>query len=661
MKYSLFTRFSANGGYWPAQSLAGPEVSPDAIYRGVGFWVRPGGRLKPVKGAAAISATNVGSRIYPLDVCRGEIEGGLVSGKLPKESLVRYQNSALFYLSENTSQQVRINESTSTPYTLTGVTTSATAGKLKVAILSGTTFTPYDAGLDAPMSAGTVTTEAGGTKSMDGIVSIVACARRISTDTTSNPSPASVQTLVAAGSNRIRVVLPAAQSGSDGWFYAGTEWGRGNFGPWKLIRQVRSVIEGTVGIATLAMTGTGTRFTRDLRVGDVVTVNSVDYTIATITSDTAATVAAGADQTAPKTATMKEIVLDWRNGELTDLIEFNNDTPPILDGLMLFNNVPFGWKGNVLYPSKIGNPESFPRELARSTQSGADIIHALAGDARIYLLTTNGLEVVTFTQNDADPFLIRQTWSFGFSSPSQAVVAEGTLYAAIGTSSGSVGSASTTTGVKIVRTQIDDSPDLEFSAKVESDMLSWSVSGVTMGVDPANGAVLAIYQDGTDTTILPYMLQQNVWSLPQKITGQRVMSAAAVSNTCALICYNGTNFRVYAHEGGSGASIDKYVAWPFVDTPGEGLRKIIKRIKVTGDVDSLYVYKGEPSVAIPDVTSTGAATLGPVTLSGALRLESMIQTNVQNCQAYSVRLDSNDSDAEIVEVGVWGIINEIGR
>lgn len=652
MSYDLLAQLTVTGGYYPSISGAGgPDAQPDKLWRGSGFWLRPGGRLKPVKGASQVSSTNLGPRIYPLDQYRGEIEGSLVSSALPKESLVRYQSSALFFLSENTSKQIRINESTTTPFTLTGVTTSSTAGKLRVALLSGTTFTAYDAGLDAPASVGTVTVEAGGTKSMDGIVSIVACARRITTDTTSNPSPASVQTLSAGGNNRVRVVLPAVASGSDGWYYAGTEWGRGNFGPWKLIRQVRSAIEGTVGIATLAMTGTSTRFTRDLRVGDIITVNSVDYTIATITSDTAATVAAGADQTAPKSAVMKEIVLDYRNGELTDLIEFNNDTPPLLDGLMLFNNVPFGWKGNVLYPSKIGNPESFPRELARSTQSGADIIHALAGDARIYLLTTNGLEVVTFTQNDADPFLIRQVWSFGFSSPTQAVVAEGTLYAAVGTA----------TGVKIVRTRVDDSPDLEFSAAVESDMQSWAITNVVMAVDPANGAVLAIYNNGTDTTILPFMLQLGAWSLPQSITGQQIKSAATVSNTVYMIAYNSTNFRCYQHEGGNGSGIDKYVAWPYLDQPQDGYRKIIKRLKVTGDVDSAYIYKGEPSVALPDVTSTGAATAGPFSLAGAFRLEPMIQTNVQNCQAYSVRLDSNDSDAEVVEVGVYGILNRVAR
>lgn len=647
--YKPLVTLGVTGGYRPSQSYGGADVSPNVLFRGKNYWLRPFGRLVPVKGISQRSATSFGPRIFAIDQYRGVIAGALVSGKVPKSSLVRY-NNALFLVSEETSKQIYLNESSSSPFTLTGVDTSATAGKLKVALLSGTTYSDYDAGMPTPSTMGTAATEVGGTKSMDGIVSVVAVAKRISTQTLSNPSPAQVFTLSSSGNNRIRIsTMPTAASGQDAWIFGGTYWGQGNFGPWRTVREVRTTIEGTVGITTLALAGTGTRFLRDLRVGDVITVNATDYTIATITSDTTATVAAGADQTAPKTATMKEIVLDWRNGELGELIEFDNDEPPLLDGLMLFNNVPFGWKGNVLYPSKIGNPESFPRILARSTQSGADIIAALAGDARIFLLTTNGLEVVTFTQNPADPFLIRQVWSFGFSSPTQAVVAEGTLYAAVGTS----------TGVKIVRTRVDDSPDLEFSAPVESDMASWNIANVVMGLDPANGGVLAMHYDGSTTTnVLPYMLQQGVWGLPQTITGQ-VVSAATVANSCELVIKSGTDYTVNQFEGGNGSSTAAYVAWPFIEA--DGLRQIVKALKLTGKANSLYIFKGEPGVAIPDVTNTGVATVGPITLTNTLQHENVIFTNVQNCQSFSVRVDSTGATAMISEVVVTGLINKIQR
>ena len=655
--YQPLVTFSVSGGYRPSQSYGGPDAAPNTLFRGKNYWLRPYGRLVPVLGVSQRSATSIGPRIFPLDQYRGVIAGALVSSKVPKASLVRY-NQALFFLSEETSKQIYINEAISTtvpptgPFNLGSVTTSSTAGKLRVAILSGSTYTAYDAGLDAPASVGTVSLTSGGSKSMDGIVSVVAVAKRLVTQTLSNPSPADVQTMSAGVNDRLKVTLPVAASGQDAWLYAGTYWGQGNFGPWRVIREVRVSLEGTVTInntnSTLA--GTSTRFLRDLRVDDVITIGGVDYTIATITSDTAATltVTPGVNLSA-QTATMKTAVLQWRNGELGELIDFDNDIPPILDGLMLFNNVPFGWKGNILYPTKIGSAESFPRTLARGTQSGADIIHALAGDARIYLLTTNGLEVVTFTQNESDPFLIRQAWAFGFSSPNQALVAEGTLYAAVGTAS----------GVKIVRTRVDDSPDLEFSAPVESDMASWNVANVVMGLDPANGAVLAMhYSSGTGiTTVIPYMLQQGVWGLPQEITGQ-VTSAATVSNGCELIIKSGTDYTVYQYEGGNGSSTAAYVAWPFIDK--DGWRQVIKDIKATLKANTLYVFKADPGVAIPDITNTANAAVS-FTLTNTLLHETLIQTNVPNAQSFSIRVDSTGSSAVITEVVVSGLINKIRR
>lgn len=655
--YQPLTVFSVSGGYRPSQSIAGPDVSPNVLYRGANYWLRPFGRLVPSKGIVQRSATALGPRIFPLDIYRGEMAGTLISGRLPKSSLVRY-NRALFFVSEEVSKQIYINESTTTPYTLTGVTTSSTAGKLRVALLNGATYTAHDAGLLAPASVGTVAAESGGSKSMDGIVSILACAKRIATETVSNPSPVNVQTLSAAGNNRIRVTLGTAAVGQDAWLFGGTYWGQGNFGPWRLIREVRITAEGsaTYTNGSNAVTGNGTRFNRDLRNGDQITVSASTYYVKVL-SDTSlelysdATLVTASNftgTTGVQTTTVTQVVLDWRNGELTDLIEFDNDEPPILDGLMLFNNVPFGWQGNILYPSKIGNPESFPRVYARSTQTGADIVSALAGDARIFLLTTNGLEVVTFTQNPTDPFLIRQAWSFGFSSPTQAVVAEGTLFAAVGTAS----------GVKVVRTRVDDSPDLEFSSPVESDMATWDVANVVMGIDPTNGAILVMRYDGVSkTTVIPFMLQQGVWGLPIEISGQ-VTSAATVNNTCELIVKSGSDFTAYQWEGGSGESTSSYVAFPFIDK--DGLRQTIKALKFTGNANLISIFKAEPGLIIPDVTKVSDAVV-TLPLMDDMMHQNVMLTNVPNAQSFSVRVDSYGKAALVTEIVVSGIVNGIQR
>lgn len=660
--------FSVSGGYRPAQSYGGPDTSPSTLFRGKNYWIRPGGRLVPVLGSvqrtiptppAGPTPTTLGPRVFPFGQYRAVVAGSDVS-PFTRTSLVRY-NQAMLFVSEQTNQQVYINESISTtstpagPFNLTGVTTSATAGKLRVAILDGSTYTAFDAGLQAPPDiAGAVSATTGGDKSMNGIVSIVACAKRLLTQTVSNPSPASEVTLSAAADNRILLNLQHAsmtlQSGQDAWVIGATDWGRGNYGPWRECREIRAVIEGTVAISTanVNLTGTGTRFQRDLAIGDEIIIGGVTYTIATVASDTAATLSATPAVTLTgQSATMKQIILDYRNGELGDPIEFNNDPPPILDGLMLFNNVPFGWQGNVLHPSKVGNPEAYPAILSRSTQSGANILHALAGDAKIYLLTSNSLEIVTFTQNEFEPFLIRQVWSFGFSTPHQAVVAEGTLYAAVGTSQ----------GVKIVRTRVDDSPDLEFSAAVESDMASWDARYVTMGLDPANGAVLAMYWDGTKTTIIPFMLQQGVWGLPQEL-GYRVLSTATVANSCEFIVSATGSLVPYQYEGGNGSTTQAYAAWPFIDK--DGLRQVIKAVKFTGRANNLRVYVAAPGAAIPDITNTASASVS-LALNNALQHENVLFTNLPNAQSFSVRVDSSGNSAVLTEVVVTGLINRIQR
>lgn len=656
---------SVAGGYRPSQSYGGPDTSPNTLFRGKNYWIRPGGRLVPVKGSVARAVptgmtptpTTLGPRIFPFGQHRAVIAGDSLS---EYSSLVRY-NQAMFFVSRQTGKQVYINESTSTtttppgPYNLTGVTTSTMPGKLRVAILDGSTYTAFDAGLQAPPNiAGSVAAVAGGSKAMNGIITVVACAKRLLTQTVSNPSPAVQVSLTVSGDNRIQINLQhaslALQAGQDAWVFAATDWGRGYFGPWREAREVRRVAEGTVSISSNdpSLTGIGTRFQRDLAVGDEVVIDGQVYIISTITSDTAATLVSTPLVTATgQVMTMRKIILDYRNGELGSPVEFNNDPPPILDGLMLFNNVPFGWKNNTLYPSKIGNPEAYPAELARSTQSGANIIQAIAGDAKIYLLTTNSLEVVTFTQNEFEPFLIRQAWSFGFSTPYQAVIAEGTLYAAVGSAQ----------GVKIVRTRIDDSPDLEFSAAVESDMASWLPENVILGLDPANGAVLVMHYNGSKTMIIPFMLQQGVWGLPQEFD-YKVVSAASVSNSCEMVAQIGANFLPYVYEQGSGTSTEAYAAWPFLDK--DGLRQVIKAVKFTGKANTLRFYTASPGVAIPDVTNSAAASVS-LSLSNTLEHESVIYTNIPNAQSFSVRVDSSGNSAVLTEITVTGLINRIQR
>src|SRR5262245_11413389 len=116
-------------GYFPSAPSLAPEEMQGTIRRGANAWLRPGGKVEVAKGLSEVSATNVGGRLFAADVQRASIDGGLVGSRLPFAGFLRYQNAALLYVSENTNAQVYLNE-----IAPAGLTTSATAGRLRVAV-----------------------------------------------------------------------------------------------------------------------------------------------------------------------------------------------------------------------------------------------------------------------------------------------------------------------------------------------------------------------------------------------------------------------------------------------------------------------------------------------------------------------------------------------
>lgn len=649
-------------GYNPSVAVGG-NPNANTLYRSNNMWFRPGGQMKTKDGLSQISSTSISPRIFAVDDDRGQIAGDYVSTKLPKQGLLRYQLGAYFFFSEETSKQLYINETA-----ITGATTSSTARKLRVAIpAGGGTYTTYDAGLLAPtLPSGNVAEEANGGKSMAGVVSVVVAARAFGTDSTSNPSNAIVKTLTAAGNNRIRITihsLTTVGSQQDGWLLAGTEWNRGNTGPWKELRDVRTTVRGTITYTngSGSVTGASSYFTQDLRNGDRIRANSTDYYVS-ITSDTALSLYSDAALTTPTTfggstttytTTVREAVMDWRDKELGDVLDFSNSVPPLLDGIFLFNNILWGWSGNSLYASKAGNPEAWPQTLSTfaQTQSGADIIQALAGNAQIYLLTKNGLEIVTFTQREDAPFLVKKVWDFSFFQPNNAVVADGQLYALVGSEN----------GVMAIRTETDDFPDIRFGRHIESDLENWSLDNSVVTVDPTNKAVLFChYNSGADTTtVIPFMLQteseRGGWSGPITESG-RLTDGAQIGGRCVMPVKTSTNYRANYFEGGNGSSTTGYCVWPFVGH--NSLRSVIKRIQAIGRMSSVSVFVAKTATAIPDVTDIANA-VATFTQSDTYYLEGEIKTHIKDARLFAIRADFSGASRGTTRVIVRGYVNGI--
>lgn len=621
-----------SGGYYPSCSVLPPAELQNTIRAGRNTWLRPLSKLQVANGVSQISVQNVGARIFQANTQRAAIAGGLVGGtRLPYAGLTRYQNAALFYLSELTGQQVYLDESA-----VSGLTTSGVAGRLRVAIPDGGGgYNVYDSGFDPPvLPGGNVSVGSGGTKSMSGSTGVALAAWRTSTNAISAPSNIVYQTCTPSSADLFTITLPSAASGQDGWIFAGTRWGD-QTGEVRVVRYVyitpRGTFTATNGSPNL-LGDDNTRWLRDLRVGDVIDISGTSYTVSTITDDkTAALTTNFSGSTNTYTATMVDVVADWYNSELGALLDRDVIKPPSAAGILSYAGRVFLWgtdgesgntTGQAIRPLLASNPEHVGLTVI-VTEGGEDILNALAGDRGLFLMTPNTLQTVTFTNQTNAPFVVRVLHQPGFKTPTCGAIYKDRFYGFSG---------------KPLRSIADDNMDVEFGAAVFSDMQSWDDSKVVVAIDPINEAVLYCQRDsgGGTTTIIPYMAQLGRWGIPHTITGQ-VIDFTVVNGICYLILLVGANYRVYQWEGGAGVS-DAYVATQFQDAGSQSDRKVIKRFVFTGKASTLRAYVIRPGAAPPDLTSTGAAA-ATHTLSGSDVSEAMTRTHIGNARALAVRLD----------------------
>lgn len=630
--------YGVEGGYYPSTSDFPPPEFYNTMKAGQGMWVRAGNQLQVANGAAQQSATNIGARIFPYDQYRAEIAGGLVSGRLPFAGLIRFANAVMMFVSELTSQQVFINESTATPFNMTGVTTGAIAGTLRIAVPSGSAFNTFDAGFSPPiLPGGNVTTPSGGTKGMVGATGVALAAWRTATNAISAPSNIVYKTLTPGSADIFNVALTAAASGQDGFIFCGTRWGDDS-GKLKVVRYVYIVPRGTLTATNASPNISGdsnTRWLRDLRVGDVVTIDAASYTIVTITADNTATITpnfAGITG-AGKTMTITTAVADWFDSELddTDAPDPQAQKPPKAAGVFQFADRVFLWgvggasgspSGPLIYPMLDRNPEHIGL-LSIKTSQNDDLVSVVAGDQTLFLMTTNTLEIVTFT-NDESVYKVRAYDGVsGFMSAANGCVYKNRFYGF---------------QQRPIRTVTDQDIDVEFAKPVWRVMQGWDPLTTVLAVDPKNEAVLYCNFVGGTTTVYPFMAQLSeagrpVWSLPITISGQ-VVDYAVVGGNCYLIVLTGGNYRAFLWEGGGGATAP-FVGFQYISYPD---RYTLKGIVYTGRGTNLRVYKGVPGAIPQDVSITGSGEVN-FTIQDTNQAQPEIFTDIGPARAFALRVD----------------------
>lgn len=644
-----------SGPYYPILPATAPGALVGSIRRGSNVWRDPGGKTRVAKGLMQTSSTNVGARIFASDIQRAVIAGGLDGTRLPFAGFLRYENACLYFLSEETSAQVYLDETAAT-----GVVTASESGRLRVSIPDGGGgYDTFDAGFEAPAlpngtdAIGTGSLPTGRVK-MEGFIGIAAARWRIATNAIGpicSPTYVDLPPSLTGNSLQFRFDLAGNEpiAGQDGYVLAGSRW-NDQSGEMHIVRFVRVDPPGTFAATngSANIVGTGTQWLRDLRNGDTAEFDGGPGgdIIANVTSDTTATLLSpwGGSTSGGHTIEIIRAAESWADGDLGEIVFRDIIAPPPAAGVTQYAGRVLVWgcfggddnpTGPVLLPMLDDNPEHcFIRGI--HTDSGGDLINVLGADGPLYLMTTRGLEIVTVTNDPLAPYNIRQIVTPGFKATTNGILFGDYFYGFNG---------------RPFRTRASQNIDLEFAAEVKSDMEAWDPQRVIIEGDPKNQAVLYIYDDTSSTTVIPFMAEQEQWNPPIFFSG-RFMDAAMVDGDLYITVLSGGNTRVNRWEGGTGIGGTRFTSSQFYD-PNFLKSNRLKYLDIVGKCGSLSVYAVTSDADPPDVGDLGEAA-ATFTLGDTSKKEPQIRTNIRG-DAYAFRVDFTSNDGYLDKIVANGI------
>lgn len=640
-------------GYFPRAASLAPGRFQRTIRAGDGVWLRPGGKIEVAKGLLQTSATNVGARIFAADIQRAVIAGGLTGSRLPYAGFIRVDNAVFLFLSENTGSQVFVDE-----VAVTGLTTSSVAGRLRVAIPDGVGgYNVFDAGFDKIFIASADITifpvsEVTILRPFSGSIGVALAPWRSKTNAIGTPSNtlySDVPPPSAGASSVIRIALPSAVSGQDGWIYCGTRTSDQG-GEIRVVRYVYIQPRGTFTATTgspLITAGVGTRFLRDIRPADLVDIDGTNYQIAGVSSDTTATLQSNflGVTGAGKTMTITDAAANWYNSELGSVVSRDISRVPRAAGLVKYGERVLAWgisdttsltstspTGNTIAAMLDDNPEHIGLFYI-GTATGSDLVNVLPTDGPLYMMTTTGLEIISST-NDLKPRVIAEP---GFKAATNGVLHADYFYGFNG---------------QPFRTRAEENIDVEFAEPVADEMELWNPERVILAVDPKKNAVLYIYDDDETTTVRPWMAQFGVWNPPLNFSA-RIIDTQVVNGALYVTYLSGGNYRVNQWEGGAGIGGEPYVSSQYYDAT-QLARKRLKWLQLTGKIDTVNVFAAKPGEAVPDVSSTLAAEATFTESDIAEMSEAEQGTNIE-ARAFAFRINLTSPDGDFDSLVARGI------
>jgi hypothetical protein len=365
--------------------------------------------------------------------------------------------------------------------------------------------------------------------------------------------------------------------------------------------------------------------------------------------------------------------IEWYDAEVerNDLVTYENDPPPSANFVALLNNVPV-WiscqgangssPGPFIFPAKPGNIEAAPAIIAFSSSPPETIVGAVSAAGRVYLMTTNHLEIAQGTPDSSVPVLIRPFWTVGFTRPDQLAFINDTLYG----HSVQGPARSATDGVP-------GSEEFDFAIDVSEFTDTWVAGHALVAYDPVNNIVCyfhvaeSVNASGFWTTrILGYGLRQQAWiadiTLSSTTQDMIVTSCAMVQNRLQFLCggrlaNDSVSVGSYQFDSISGDTIAMYIAPPFTDYNSELRAHTVKRIgaRCKSTSGSIGVFGAQASEAIP-VTAletgnssslTGAVSLTPNSTS--VTQYPQLQVNCSGLAQSTIRFQSTYSGSGTLE------------
>lgn len=348
--------------------------------------------------------------------------------------------------------------------------------------------------------------------------------------------------------------------------------------------------------------------------------------------------------------------IEWTDAEVerNDIVTFNNDAPPQAERVVLFNNNPI-WiscqgigsstittPGPFIFPAKPGNVEAAPVDVATDTSPSETIVGSLLAEGRLFLLTTNHLEVALSTPSDAVPVIIQPYWSSGFKGPYQLCAVNDALY-------GFPVSGPTRSSAEAVIGQDEVLPDEGFAADVQEITSPWIRGQVIVAHDPVNDAVCFFHCGNAlnsssfwTTRVLIFGLQQDKWigevTLSSTTQDMIVSGVATVSGYLEFLMggrlsNNTVSVGTYRWDQVAGAAVDWYAAPAFSDLNSELRGHTVKRLRATAKTTSgsFGVFGTQPTESV-DVTSLEAGNSS--SLTGAVSIPN--STSVTFTEQYQV-------------------------